>query len=31
MIKSIFTEIVGLTETIFIWALKGVWNVTKDP
>ena len=31
MNKSILTEIVGLTETIFNWALKGVWNVTKDP
>ena len=31
MIKSILTEIVGLKETIFNWALKGVRNVTKDP
>ena len=31
MNKSIFPEIVGLKETIFNWALKGVRNVTKDP
>ena len=31
MNKSILTEIVGLKETIFNWALKGVRNVTKDP
>ena len=31
MNKSILTEIVGLKETIFIWALKGVGNITKNP
>ena len=31
MSKSILIEIVGLKETIFNWALKGVGNVTKDP
>ena len=30
MSKSILIELVGLKETIFNWALKGVGNVTKD-
>ena len=31
MSKSILTKSVGLKETTFNWALKGVGNVTKDP
>ena len=31
MNKSILIEIVGLKETVFNWAFKGVRNVTKDP